>query len=77
MPAVAARSPLVLTSSGQIGVPCVEKRGPTEPQPFQFISDDRAETRAQRMAKHGREEAEGDEHKPRKARKSTLPNVRT
>lgn len=67
-------NPLVLASSGQIGVPCVEKRGPTELQPFQFITDDRAETRAQRMAKHGRECEEDDEHKPRKARKSTLPN---
>lgn len=40
---------MVLSSSGQVGVPRVDKRGLTEPQPFQFVSDDRAEARAARL----------------------------
>ncbi|KAG2427523.1 hypothetical protein HYH02_014569 [Chlamydomonas schloesseri] len=42
-------NPLVLHSSGLIGVPKVEKRELTLPQPFHFISDDRAEVRMQRQ----------------------------
>lgn len=43
-------SPLILkSSSGQLGVPKVDKRELTEPQPFHFISDDRAEGRAARQ----------------------------
>ena len=35
----------ILTSSGQLGVPRVEKKGPTEPQPFSLRSDVRAQKR--------------------------------
>lgn len=43
-------SPLILSTSGQLGVPKVDKRGTTEQQPFSFITDDRAEARAKRQA---------------------------
>ncbi|GLI65092.1 hypothetical protein VaNZ11_008529 [Volvox africanus] len=44
-------NPLILSTSGQLGVPKVDKRGPTEPRPFTFVTDDRAEARAARLAK--------------------------
>ncbi|GLC57881.1 hypothetical protein PLESTB_001284900 [Pleodorina starrii] len=44
-------NPLILSTSGQIGVPKVDKRETTAPQPFNFVTDDRAEARAARMQK--------------------------
>lgn len=40
-----ACSTRVLTSSGQLGVPKVEKPRPTEPKPFHLRSDSRAKMR--------------------------------
>ncbi|GIL78586.1 hypothetical protein Vretimale_6202 [Volvox reticuliferus] len=49
-------NPLILSTSGQLGVPKVDKRGPTEPRPFIFVTDDRAEARAARLAKQQEQE---------------------
>ncbi|KXZ46633.1 hypothetical protein GPECTOR_42g844 [Gonium pectorale] len=79
-------NPLILSHSGLIGVPKVDKREVTEPQPFHFVSDDRAEARRQRMATTGAgpsgqqadeegrkcDKAENELHK--KARKSVAYN---
>ncbi|KAG2427055.1 hypothetical protein HXX76_012571 [Chlamydomonas incerta] len=80
-------NPLVLHSSGLIGVPKVEKRELTLPQPFHFISDDRAEVRQQRQH-HEQEQAGGaaagpsgsrpedrvERELPKRARKSVAYN---
>lgn len=45
LPPAVCCSVRVLTSSGQLGVPKVEKPQPTEPRPFNLRSDSRAKVR--------------------------------
>jgi targeting protein for Xklp2 len=67
-PRLSLHSPLIFSTSGQLGVHKVEPRGPTEPRPFHFVSDDRAEARAARhgQALGGDTDAEAPEIHPRK-----------
>ena len=78
-------SPLILGSSGLVGLAKVDKRDLTEARPFNFMTDDRAELRAARLQKQASEagpsgdHAEPNGHKggralPQHARKSVAPH---
>ncbi|PNH08486.1 Targeting protein for Xklp2 [Tetrabaena socialis] len=83
-------NPLILSSSGQIGVPKVDKRDGTEAKPFHFVTDDRAEVRgARQQPQHGEagpsgqrqqpqrtgEKDKGEKDLPKKARKSVAAHL--